>query len=170
MNIDGEVNVIADTVPGQLLMLPDQVMAHVGHQQNSPLMEAPFADFSAECFIAGTHTTAHKVGVTTTCTAADHTLYRQVHGLCLVKLTTWQSSASIGSKMTDKHKQQHDSIAQRDAVVQQNGRVKTAYPPSVDWKNSLLNMSMEPATTALALLRACSATRQHQQAVCQRAW
>ena len=86
LNIDREVNVVADTVPGQLLMLPNQVMAHVGQQQNSPLMKAPFGDFSAECFIASTHTTAHKVDVKTTYTAAAHTLYRRVHELCLVNL------------------------------------------------------------------------------------
>ena len=86
LNIDREVNVITDAIPGELFMLLNQVMAHVGQQQNSPLMKAPFGDFSAECFIASTHTTAHKVDVKTTCTAADHTPYWQVHELCLDKV------------------------------------------------------------------------------------
>ncbi len=103
-----------DTVPGELLMLPDQVMAHVGQQQNSPLMKAPFGDFSAECFIASTHTTAHKVDVKTTCTAADLTLYWQVHELCLDEL---QLDNAIANGITVQYKQQRDSIVQRNALV-----------------------------------------------------
>jgi len=67
LNIDREVDIVADTIPGELLMLPNQVMAHVGQQQNSPLMKAPFGDFSAEWFVASTRTTAHKVDLKTMC-------------------------------------------------------------------------------------------------------
>jgi len=106
LNIDREVNVITDTVPGELLMLPNQVMAHVGQQQNSPFMKAPFGGFSAECFIASTHTTAHKVDVKAMCTAPEHTLYRQVHELCLVELQLdnhqlhWQWNNSLTQAAT----------------------------------------------------------------------
>ncbi len=111
LNIDREVNIVADTVPGELLMLTNQMMAHVGQQQNSPLMKAPFGDFSAECFIASTHTTAHKVDMKTMCTAADHKLYRQMHELCLDELQ--RGSRQCHWQWNDSwHEQQHDSIVQ----------------------------------------------------------
>lgn len=58
LDVDRKLDVITDTVPGQLLMLPNKVMGHVGQQQHAPLMEAPFGDFSAERLVASSHPTA----------------------------------------------------------------------------------------------------------------
>lgn len=52
LNVDREVNVITDSVPAQLLMLPYQVVSHVAQQQHAPLMETPLGDFSTESFVA----------------------------------------------------------------------------------------------------------------------
>lgn len=58
LNIDREVNVITDSVPAELFLLPNQVVSHVAQQQHAPLMESPFGHFSAESFVASFCVTA----------------------------------------------------------------------------------------------------------------
>ena len=69
LNIDREVNVITDSVPAQLLLLPHQVVSHVAQQQHTPLMESPLGHFSTESFVARFCITAQHLQMLLGCTA-----------------------------------------------------------------------------------------------------
>lgn len=69
LNIDREVDVITDSVPAQLLMLPHQVVSHVAQQQHAPLMESPLGHLSTESFIASFCITAQHLQMLLACTA-----------------------------------------------------------------------------------------------------
>lgn len=95
LDVDRKLDVITDTVPGQLLMLPDKVMSHVGQQQHAPLMKAPLGNFSAERLVASNHPTAqekvlthvvHKLELSITC---EHMLICHANLWANVK---WQQS------------------------------------------------------------------------------
>ena len=52
LDVDRELDVIADSVPAQLLMLTQQVMSHVSQQQYTSLVESPLGNLCTEGFIA----------------------------------------------------------------------------------------------------------------------
>ena len=51
LDVYGEVDIVADSVPTQLLMLSHQVVSHVAQQKHTALMEPPFGHFSTESLI-----------------------------------------------------------------------------------------------------------------------
>ena len=71
LNVDRKVNVITDSVPAQLLVLPHQVVGHVAQQQHAPFMEPPLGHLGTESLVASFCITAQQSQRLMTCTAAS---------------------------------------------------------------------------------------------------
>lgn len=52
MNVDRKINVVTNSVPGQLLRVPNKVVMHAAQLQHPPLMKGPLGQLLGESLIS----------------------------------------------------------------------------------------------------------------------